>query len=195
MDVEVETLRERRRSASIRLYGLEAAGTTADAPDLGELDEIVALTRQTLEVGGAGVNLFVDDTQVTVAGTGPLPEPVPRARSICSTLVRSDEAADLLEVPDLSADPRFAHSPFVDGRECALRFYAAAPLHGKHGLVLGTLCVWDATAQTLDERRRALLRTFGRSVVNVLDQRRRALVPDHSGALRTAPISLRGAGA
>jgi GAF domain-containing protein len=47
------------------------------------------------------------------------------------------------EVPDLSADPRFAHHPLV-AVVGGLRHYAAAPLV-LDGCTIGTLCVLDPT--------------------------------------------------
>lgn len=179
---QVLDLQERRRSMSIRLYGLDQARESLRA----ELDEIAALTRDALGTDGAGINLLVDDNQVTVGSTGETPAPVPRDISICSTALRAHPSDDVIEIPDMSVDPAVATNPFVDGTVASLRFYAAAPLVGKHGLTLGTLCAWATEPTHLDPRQRALLRQLGRSVVNVLDERRRALIPDVSGALRPA---------
>lgn len=177
-------LEERRRSMSIRLYGLDEHWTD-DA--FAELDEIAALTSDMLGVDGAGINLLVDDRQVTVGTASGEPiAPVSRDDSICSTVLRGHPGPELVEIPDTRAVPALADNPFVDGRLADLRFYAAAPLVGRHGLTLGTLCVWSAEPHDLDTRQRALLRQFGRAVVNVLDERRRALVPDKAGLLRPA---------
>lgn len=179
---QVMDLQERRRSMSIRLYGLDQAWDALHD----ELDGIAALTRDALGADGAGINLLVDDQQVTVGSTGETPPPVPRDASICSTVLRAYPSDDVIEIPDMSVDPAVAANPFVDGSLAALRFYAAAPLVGKHGLTLGTLCAWATQPIHLDPRQRALLRQLGRSVVNVLDERRRVLIPDVSGALRPA---------
>ncbi len=157
-----------------------------------ELDDIAALTQELLGTDGAAVNLLLDDAQVSVGSTGEPPEPVPRDISICSNVLSAYPGRDLVEIPDLSLDPALADNPFVDGSSAAVRFYAAATLTGKHGLVLGTLCVWSMTPGGLDDRGRAMLRQLGRAVVNVLDERRRALVPDAAGALR--PASAAGGG-
>ena len=180
---EVTQLEERRRSMSIRLYGLDQEWDELHD----ELDQIASLARDALDVDGAGVNLLVDDAQVTVGRSGPIQvAPVPRDISVCSAVLRTFPDRDLVEIPDLSAEPALATNPFVDGTRAALRFYAAATLIGKHGLALGTLCAWSMEPRHLDDRQRVLLRQLGRSVVNVLDERRRALVPDVSGALRPA---------
>ncbi|MHA3701357.1 hypothetical protein ACXR2U_04175 [Jatrophihabitans sp. YIM 134969] len=176
-------LDERRRSMSIRLYGLDQPWPERDAA----LDEIAGLTRVALGTDGAGVNLLVDDIQVTIASTdGHPPSQVPRPMGICSTVLRRHSTGDVIEIPDLAADPELRDNPHVDGTLASVRFYASTPLLGKHGLALGTLCAWSAAPMTLDDDRRALLRNLGRSVVNVLDERRRALVPDSTGALRPA---------
>lgn len=180
---QVTQLEERRRSMSVRLYGLDHVLHVAGA----ELDEIAMLVRDALDVDGAAVNLLVDDAQVTVGRTGPIDiAPVPRDISVCWAVHRAYPGQELIEIPDLTAEPALATNPFVDGSMAALRFYAAAPLIGKHGLVLGTLCAWAMAPTHLDDRQRSLLRQLGRSVVNVLDERRRALVADDSGILRPA---------
>ena len=56
---------------------------------------------------------------------------------------------DMLIVPDTSADARFATNPLVTG-EPFVRFYAGAPLVAPDGSVLGTLCVIDHVARTLE---------------------------------------------
>lgn len=181
--VQVGVLVERRRSMSIRLYGLDQ-GWEDERFDA--LDEIVRLTRDVLHADGAGVNLLIDDLQVTVGSTtGPV-EPVTRDRSICSTVLAVHHDADVVEIDDLREVPALAHHPAVDGSLASLRFYAAAPLVGKHGLALGTLCAWSLTTMHLDDQQRVMLRQLGRSVVNVLDERRRALVPTSAGCLRPA---------
>lgn len=179
---EVTQLVERRRSMSIRLYGLDRSWEALHD----ELDGIARLVRDALGADGAAINLLVDDFQVSAGGTSGSHAPVPRSMGICSTALDAHPEDDLIEIPDTRLDPALAGNPSVDGSLAAVRFYAAAPLVGKHGLVLGTLCAWSMTPQHLDDRGRVLLRQLGRAVVNVLDERRRALVPDVSGALRPA---------
>ena len=183
MTLQIGNLAERRRSMSIRLYGLDREW---DDDRFEALDEIAELTRDVLQTEGAGINLLVDDLQVTVGSTEHRVDPVLREFSICSRVLRLHHDASIIEIADMSKVPELATSPFVDGSLAALRFYAAAPLVGKHGLALGTLCAWSSSPMRLDDRQRAMLRQFGRSVVNVLDERRRALVPGDGGALRPA---------
>src|SRR5947209_19069807 len=63
----------------------------------------------------------------------------PRSMSICASALREKE---LLVVPDLTRDPRFADKPLVTG-EPHVRFYAGAVLRTPEGLPLGTVCVLD----------------------------------------------------
>lgn len=181
--VQLGDLEERRRSMSVRLYGLDQ---TWDDTRPDDLDEIATLVRDALRTDGAAINLVTEDLQITVGSSFGGSEPVVRDDSICSTVLRRHHSPSVVEIADLRAVPELTHNPFVDGTRGALRFYAAAPLIGKHGLALGTLCAWSTTPRHLDERQRAILRQLGRSVVNVLDERRRALVPDAAGALRPA---------
>ncbi|MGD1066136.1 MAG: GAF domain-containing protein, partial [Vulcanimicrobiaceae bacterium] len=78
---------------------------------------------------------------------------VPRAGAFCNATIAGDA---LLEVPDASADPRFADNPLVAG-ERRVRFYAGAPLIAPGGARIGALCVLDTVPRTLDERQRAEL--------------------------------------
>ena len=176
---EIPQLEERRRLMSIRLYGLDDRWTDLVSA---ELDQISELTRDALGVDGAGVNLMVDDRQVTVgtAGGEPVP-PVSREASICSAVLSTHSGPELVEIPDLLDVPELHDNPFVDGSIARLRFYAAAPLVGKHALALGTLCVWSTQPRAAPGGVRRV-----EAVVNVLDERRRALVPDDAGLLRPA---------
>lgn len=181
--LQLGDLAERRRSMSVRLYGLDRAWDDAPSEDL---DQIAVLVRDALGTDGAAVNLITDDLQVTVGGSFEHGAPLLREHSVCSTVLRLHHDASVVEIPDLRDVPELADNPYVDGTLGVTRFYAAAPLIGRHGLALGTLCTWSTATRHLDEQQRALLRQLGRAAVNVLDERRRALVPDAAGALRPA---------
>jgi GAF domain-containing protein len=52
-------------------------------------------------------------------------------------------------VPDTLRDPRFADNPYVVG-EPHIRFYAGAPLILHDGSCVGTLCLLDTRARSLE---------------------------------------------
>jgi phosphoribosyl 1,2-cyclic phosphodiesterase len=78
----------------------------------------------------------------------------PRDQSVCAHAILAD---DVLVVPDLAADDRFAENPAIAGT--GLRFYAGAPLVLRDGSRVGTLCIGGVeprvlTADELAELRR-----------------------------------------
>ncbi|MDB5847660.1 MAG: domain S-box, partial [Rhodoferax sp.] len=100
-------------------------------------------------------------------GVGAVVE-TPRDVSFCAHTIQSDE---MLVVPDLSRDPRFADNPFVAGA-LALRFYAAAPLVLPGGERVGTLCVLDRSPRVLTAEQSTTLRTLADIVTKPLLMRR-----------------------
>lgn len=78
---------------------------------------------------------------------------VPRDLALCDQTMHD---AGLSVVEDLTADPRFAHHPFVVDAH-RLRFFASLPLRVE-GEVVATLCVYDVQPRTLaDGARHGLL--------------------------------------
>lgn len=66
--------------------------------------------------------------------------PIPRRQSLCNYAVQNDA---LFVVEDAGADPRFAHCALVRNAPF-VRFYAAIPLRGPDGEIVGALCAMDA---------------------------------------------------
>lgn len=62
-------------------------------------------------------------------------------------------ASNLLEVPDATADGRFADNPLVTG-DPYIRFYAGAVLRGPSGQPMGTLCLIDRRPRRLTPAQR-----------------------------------------
>jgi signal transduction histidine kinase len=80
---------------------------------------------------------------------------------------------ELLEVPDATADVRFADNPLVVGPD-NIRFYAGAPvvLDGTHSV--GTVCVIDTVPRELTPAQRRALRSLARHASVQLELRRYA---------------------
>ena len=79
---------------------------------------------------------------------------VPRSASMCDHTIRGEEA---LVVTDPVHDPRFASYPAVVAED-GVRFYAGQPLHAPGGARVGSLCIVDTRARTLDDNQLAVLR-------------------------------------
>jgi predicted PurR-regulated permease PerM len=92
-----------------------------------------------------------------------------RAESVCGHLVAQN---DMLVVPDVLQDPRFAGNKFL--QDLHVRFYAGAPLRTGKQLPIGSLCVIDTKPRDLSARERALLQLIADGLMQELELRNRA---------------------
>jgi ribonuclease BN (tRNA processing enzyme) len=88
----------------------------------------------------------------------------PRDQSVCAHAILED---DVLQVPDLAADHRFADNPAISGT--GLRFYAGAPLVLSDGSRVGTLCIGDLQPRKLDDAQLGELRRLADAVRGELE--------------------------
>ncbi|MET0543469.1 MAG: AI-2E family transporter [Variovorax sp.] len=102
--------------------------------------------------------------------TGPAPAHVgaeamniPRTLSMCGHVVAN---AQTLVVPDITRDLRFAGNPAL--QSMGLRFYAGAPLRAAAGHVIGTLCLLDVEARSLNQREVNLLESMADDAMQAL---------------------------
>ena len=123
------------------------------------------------------LTLIDEERQFWKSATG-LPEDLalarqaPRETSICGHVVASSE---MLVIPDVLQDTRFANNPFL--RERGIRFYAGAPLRTPAGYTIGSLCVMDTEPRTISERERALLQMIADEVMAEIEKRSPAARP------------------
>lgn len=87
--------------------------------------------------------------------------------SICAYTIGSTE---VMVVPDLRSDARFASNPLVTGSP-HLQFYAGAPLFTKNGVAIGALCIMDKEPRSFSAEERRQLETLGTAVMNELELR------------------------
>jgi diguanylate cyclase (GGDEF)-like protein/PAS domain S-box-containing protein len=154
---------EAARLAAVRRYEPHASGRDDD------LDGIVRLAAALCGTPMAAVSIVGADGELFVARAGL--DRITRAQlDDFGALTVSQR--DVLEIPDALADPRFKHSPLVNGRT-RIRFYAGAPLVTPDGQAIGTVCVMDRTARRLDEGQRAALRTLADQSVALVVLRER----------------------
>lgn len=82
-------------------------------------------------------------------------------QSFCDLNVAGSE---IFEVPDASADLRFAEHPLVTGIS-QIRYFAGAPLIDEAGFKLGAICVMDTKPNQLCAEQKQLLATLAQQVV------------------------------
>lgn len=120
--------------------------------DNDRLDRITRLARSVFGVAATSVTVLDHDRAWFPSESGLGIAEMPRSQTLCDTAQAGDET---LVVEDARADPRFRHlAPVADG---SLVFYAGRPLHDHLGNVVGTFCLFDGAARTLDAEQR---RTF-----------------------------------
>ena len=139
-----------------------------DTPREPTFDELAALTARLCDTPIAVVNLVGEGRQFFKAEVGLGVRETPLHSSFCAHALLEEE---LLIVPDLSKDARFACNPLVTG-EPHIRAYAGALLKTEDGLAIGTLCVLDYRPRPFSEMQQETLRVLARQVMAQLDLRR-----------------------
>ena len=95
----------------------------------------------------------------------------PRELTLCSPTICQ---SDLVVVPDMSKDSRYAELPTVKNPPNA-KFYCAMPLINPEGFALGTLCVWDTVVMELEPHIQQCMRRLARQVLSKLELRRQII--------------------
>ena len=136
-------------------------------------DEITELAAEILQCPASFIE-FMDGNRQWFKSKYGLPDDyteTPRDIAVCShTICQSD----LLYVPDLSEDERFADNPLVSNAP-NVRFYAGMPLITPNGHAIGTLCTVDFEKKELSINQQEALRRLSRQVVTQLELRRALL--------------------
>jgi diguanylate cyclase (GGDEF)-like protein/PAS domain S-box-containing protein len=165
--------REEARLAALARYNI------MDTPPEVGFDDLTRLAAQICGTPVALVGLIESDRQWYKSCYGYNIHEMPREIALCRFALQSD---DLLMIPDLRLDPRFASHPLVTGSPFA-RFYAGAPLVTPEGQILGTLCVLDSAPKILSPEQEEALRSLSRQVVAQMELRRRLAALERSEAL------------
>ena len=154
---------------ALRLRALAAYGFAGRAPEP-EFSRLAALAADLLNLPVGLVNLIGAEHAAIVGRAGLDVEQIPRDVAFCSHTILGD---DVMVVPDLEKDPRFAGNPLVGGAG-GFRFYAGAPLISPtDGQRIGTVCVADQSAHPpLDEREKRLLAGIASLVMDRMEIRR-----------------------
>ncbi|MFN0183970.1 MAG: PAS domain-containing protein [Aquabacterium sp.] len=152
---------------SERLQALRRLRVLDTAPQR-EFDALVAAAAAVCGVPISLISLVDENRQWFKANIGlPGVQETPRDMAFCDHAIRDD---GILEVPDATADPRFATNPLVTGQP-DIRFYAGAPLVLTDGARVGTLCVIDREPRRLDEKQREVLRLLSQAASQALESR------------------------
>ncbi len=120
-------------------------------------DRVVRLAQAIFGAPIAALNLIGNRTQFTVASVGYPSGEMPAEQSVCHVTVQQD---NILEIPDLRADDRFAEIPAVSGPP-RVRFYAGVPVRGQSGQNIGALCILDLVPRKLGRQQREMLSDLG----------------------------------
>lgn len=147
---------EERRLATLQAHAL------LDSEPEAEFDALVSLAADMLGCPVAALTLADRDRFWVKSVVGDLPRQMPRDVAFCDQTIRSP---DLMIVPDLAHDPRFAVNPFVVG-EPGTRFYAGMPIRvpdlDGSPQAIGSLCVMDAHPRSLNPVGEQTLRHLAR---------------------------------
>ena len=151
---------------SERLVALRAQ-KILDTPPEAAFDRIAALAARLFGVPMALISFVDDERQWFKAAHGIEICQTSREISFCSYAIEQNE---VMVVPDATLDPRFARNPLVLGAP-NVRFYAGAPIVGRDGLALGSLCILDSAPRDFGENERRTLSDLAAIVVDELELR------------------------
>ncbi len=159
---------EQERLAALAAYDI--IGAAGDDPVVADLEGLCEAAATVAGVSTAVVNLSDDRLQHQVAAFGVNPQACRRDESMCQTTLAGGRD---IYVSDAAADPRFATSPWVDGKLARIRFYCSVILRSPQGHAIGTLCVFDETARELGDQGLRTIGLLANQVIDVLELRLR----------------------
>ncbi|WP_019588071.1 diguanylate cyclase domain-containing protein [Deinococcus apachensis] len=173
--METTAVREQGRLAALERYAV------LDTLPEAAFDRLTALAARLFGVPISLISLVGSQHTFFKACFGLDMRQTDRSLSFCTHALHS---LDVLVVPDLAADARFARHPFVTGAP-GLRFYAGAPLVTPDGHTLGTLCILDERPRaSFSAQERAALKDFAALVIDELELRLGRLEADRAAQLR-----------
>ena len=154
-----------------RVAAVETYDVTDTPPEL-SYDDIAELAAQICQAPVGLINIVADSREWLKAKYGLPPNLayLPRGTA-CSTAICQ---SDLLTVPDLAKDERFADQAAVVN-EPHFRFYCGMPLINPEGYALGTVCVFDFEARELTFEQSESLRRLARQTMAHLELRRKLI--------------------
>lgn len=122
-----------------------------DSPFETMFDDITKLASHVCGTPVALISLVDENRQWFKSEVGlPGVRETPRESAFCAHTIMSPS---LMEVADATLDVRFASNPLVLG-DPSIRFYAGAPIVMPQGESIGTLCVIDRKANSLNDHQK-----------------------------------------
>ena len=158
-----------------RLENLKEYDILGSSPEI-VFDEITELAAEILQCPVSTIQFMNEDKQWFKSKYG-LPDDLvetPRDMAICAHTICHN---DLLLVPDLTQDERFAENIFVTG-EPNMRFYAGMPLVTPKGHAIGTFCAIDFDKKEISLNQQEAMRRLSNQVVTLLELRRTVIEMD-----------------
>jgi GAF domain-containing protein len=143
-----------------------------DSPFETIFDSITQLASEVCGMPVSLISLVDEDRQWFKSNVGlPGVTETPRSMAFCAHTILTNE---ILEIPDASLDDRFLNNPLVTGNP-DIRFYAGAPITLPLGENIGSLCVIDTKAGSLNEYQRITLIGLAKITAQLLVARRVSL--------------------
>ena len=140
-----------------------------DSPSEAEFDALVNVASLVCGVPFSLISLVDTDRQWFKANKGlDGVSETPRSLAFCAYAILGD---DVMEVPDVTRDPRFSDNALVNGAP-NIRFYAGAPMVLTDGSHVGTLCVIDDQPRQLDATQRQILQSLAVAAARALEGRK-----------------------
>ncbi|WP_267396502.1 MULTISPECIES: sensor domain-containing phosphodiesterase [unclassified Sphingomonas] len=144
---------EFERITALRQLGLIESQTSES------FDRITRMAGQIFSLEASAISLTDSDRQWFMSRLGVTDTEMPRHDAPCNEVT---ESGDLLLVPDLLANPRYAESTLAG---TGARFYAGAPLVTREGYCLGALCVVGETPRSASDKEMSALRDLAAMVM------------------------------
>jgi two-component sensor histidine kinase len=138
-----------------------------DTPPDGTFDRITALAARRFNTPIAIISIVDTDRIWFKSGHGVPVTQIGREPGLCASAILSN---DPHIVEDARSDVRTLANPLVAG-DFGLRFYAGVPLQTSDGFNLGTLCVIDREARTIDQGQIDDLKDLASVVMDQLELR------------------------
>jgi signal transduction histidine kinase len=158
------TIEEENRIEALRAYDI----INSDSKD--EFDNITELAAAICDAPVAKINLLDNDTQWTISdyGSVKLVRSIAKNKTVCQYTITQKS---IIEIPDLSKDPRFKDAYYVK-EEPYYKYYLGAQLTNPDGYTIGALCVLDYKERHLSDKKKRELEILADQVMTSLELRK-----------------------